>query len=110
VEPLVDAGTPLLVTEPRKMALPDYDLERIAAQVNVEVTPDGSVLVHGIPTELPDEVGLQVAKIAADAATARLRKVLQHRTVPNRDDRRLLTKCAREAVRAEGRRAARSAA
>lgn len=107
---LVDPSTPSLVAQPRKTAQPDYDLERIAAQVNVEVTPDGSVLVHGIPTELPEEIGHQVAKIAADAATARLEKVLLHRPVPNRDDRRLLTKCAREAVRAGGRRAARPAA
>lgn len=103
-EPLADPGTPVLVAEQRPAARPDYDLERIAAQVNVEVTPDGSVLVHGIPTGLPDELGHQVAKIAADAATARLEKVLLHRTVPNRDDRRLLTKTAREALRAEGRR------
>lgn len=109
-EPLGDPGTPVLVAEPRKMAQLDYDLERIAAQVNVEVTPDGSVLVHGIPTELPEEIGHQVAKIAADAATARLEKVLLHRPVPNRDDRRLLTKCAREAVRAEARRATTRAA
>jgi hypothetical protein len=41
-------------------------------------------------------------------AEARLEKVLLHRPVPNRDDRRLLTKTAREAVRAEGRRLARA--
>ncbi len=109
-EPFVDPGTPLLVAEPRRTVQPDYDLERIAAQVNVEVTPDGSVLVHGLPTELPEEIGHQVAKIAADAATARLEKVLLHRPVPNRDDRRLLVKAAREALRAEGRRRARAAA
>lgn len=109
-EPLVDPGTPVLVAEPWRTVQPEYDLERIAAEVNVEVTPDGSVLVHGIPTELPEEIGHRVAKIAADAATGRLEKVLLHRPVPNRDDRRLLTKCAREAVRAEGRRAPRSAA
>jgi hypothetical protein len=103
-EPFVDPGTPVLVAEPRIVRKPVYDLERIAAQVNVEVTPDGSVLVHGIPTELPDEVGHQVAKIAADAATARLAKVLLHRAVPTRDGRRLLTKSAREALPAEGRR------
>jgi hypothetical protein len=50
-----------------------------------------------------------VAKIAADAATARLEKVLLHRAIPNRDDRRLLTKSAREALRADGRREARAA-
>jgi hypothetical protein len=66
------------------------------------------VLVHGIPGDLPDEVGLRVAKIAADAAAARLEKVLLHRAVPNRDDKRLLTKVAREAVRTQARRVAKA--
>lgn len=109
VHPQVDPGTPTLQTGPRT-TVPTWDFDRIAAQVNVEVTPDGSVLVHGIPAELPDDVGRHVAQIAADAAAERLRRVLLHRPVPNRDDRRLLTKTAREALRAEGRRAARSAA
>ncbi|HEY5136594.1 MAG TPA: hypothetical protein VIJ41_12435 [Candidatus Nanopelagicales bacterium] len=88
----------------------DYDLERIAAQVQVEVAADGSVLVHGVPGDLPEEVGLEVAHIAADAATARLEQILLHRSVLTRDDRRLLVKTAREALRAEGRRRARTAA
>ena len=60
------------------------------------------MLVHGVPDELPAEVGLQVAQVAAQAATARLEKVLLHQAVPNRDDRRLLTKVARQAVRSRG--------
>jgi len=109
-EPLVHPGTPSLVAEPRQTAQPDHDLERIAARVQVEVAADGSVLVHGIPEDLPEEVGLEVAHIAADAATTRLERILMHRTVLTRDDRRLLVKAAREAVRAEGRRRARTAA
>ena len=53
---------------------------------------------------VPEEVGLEVAHIAGDAATARLEKILLHRPVLTRDDRRLLVKAAREALRAEGRR------
>ena len=81
-EPFVDAATPSLVAELRRPVQSDYDLERIAAQVNVDVTPDGSVLVHGIPMELPERVGLQVAKVAADAATAR---VEEGSPAPHRD-------------------------
>jgi len=77
--------------------------------VNVGVAPDGSVLVHGNPGELLDDVGLQVAKIAADAATARLEKVPLHRAVPNRDDKRLPPKTAREALRAHARKTAKRA-
>jgi hypothetical protein len=102
-EQLLDPGTPPLVAAPRTAAQPSYDLDRIAAQVNVEVTPDGSVLVHGIPTELPDDIAHQLARLAADAATARLEKVLLHRPIPNRGDRRVITKTAREALRTRGR-------
>ena len=109
-ELLVDPATPSLVAEPRNTAQPDYDLEQIAARGQVQVAADGSVLVHGIPEDLPEEVGLEVAHIAADAATARLDKILLHRPVLTRDDRRLLIKTAREALRAEGRRRAHTAA
>lgn len=105
-ERFVDPGTPDLPTGPARlrMATPP-DLQRVAASLNVEITPDGSVVVHGIPDDLPDDLALEVAHIAANAATARLRRILLNRPVPNRDDRRLLTKVAREAVRQEGRRA-----
>jgi hypothetical protein len=89
----------VLVAEQRKSAQPVYNLEEIAAQEQVEVAADGSVLVHGIPGDLPEDVGLEVAHIAADAATARLEKILMHRPVLTRDDRRLITNAAREAVR-----------
>ncbi len=93
-----------MVAEQRQTAPPEYDLEQIATQLQVEVAADGSVLVRNIPGDLPEEVGLEVAHIAADAATARLEKILSHRPVLTRDDRRPLVKTAREALRAEGRR------
>ena len=78
-----------------------WDLADIAAQLRIEVTIDGSVIVHGIPDVLPRDVGEQVATIAAQAAVARLERILPHRQTLNRDDRRLLTKVARQAVRAQ---------
>lgn len=102
----VDPATAALVAEPRPASQPGYDMAGIAAHVNVEVMPDGSIVVHGIPDDLPEHIALEVAHIAADAATRRLRKILVHRPQPNRDDRRLLTKTAREAVRLEARRRA----
>lgn len=74
-------------------------LREVAAHLNVEVTPDGSVVVHVIPDTLPDDVGLRVAEVAAKAATERLERIFMRKPFVNRDDRRLLTKVAREAVR-----------
>jgi hypothetical protein len=74
------------------------DLDAVAAGLDVEVTPDGSVIVNGIPADLPSETAERIAGIAADAAIKRLVKVIPHRK-PNRDDRRVITKIAREAVR-----------
>ena len=96
---LIDPHTPDLVAE-RPRPLPDgVDMNRIAASLNVEITPNGSVVVHGIPEDLDDDTARQIAQTAASAATDRLRRVLMTRRVPNRDDRRLITKVAREAVR-----------
>ena len=78
-----------------------WDMADIAAHLRIEVTVDGSIVVHGIPDALPRDVGEQVATIAAEAAVARLERILPHRQTLNRDDRRLLTKVARQAVRAE---------
>lgn len=99
---------PRLLAGPRPQPRTQLDLDAVAATLYVEVATDGSVLVHGIPHELPEDTALEVAHIAADAATNRLRKILLHRPQPNRDDLRLLTKTAREAVRLEGRRRARA--
>jgi len=61
------------------------------------------VHVHGIPTDIPPALGTQIARIATDAATARLDKLLTHRPTLTRDDRRLLTKTARDAIRTHAR-------
>lgn len=80
------------------------DLETIAAKVRVEVKPDGSVIVHGIPGTVPPDLGRAVAEIARDAVERHLRRILPVRPTPSRDDRRLFTKAAREAIQAEARR------
>lgn len=96
---LREAGAPDLHTTRRPTNDVSLDHGRIAAALNIEITPDGAVLVHGIPAEVPREIGEQLATIAADAATVRLEQILLRRPTPNRDDKRLLTKAAREAVR-----------
>ncbi len=47
--------------------------DTIAASVQVEVTPDGSVIVHGLPESVPEHLRDHVARIAADAAIIQLR-------------------------------------
>jgi hypothetical protein len=96
---LRDAGTPTLQAGPEQRRTGKADMDGIAARLTVEVTPDGSVVVHGVPDDLPEDLALQVAHTAADAATERLRRILLQRPAPNRDDKRVLTKVAREAVR-----------
>lgn len=80
------------------------DLEAIARTVRVEVQADGSVVVHGIPDTVPQDLGLVVAEIVREAVEQQLRRVLQLRPVPTRNDRRVLTKAAREAILAEAQR------
>ena len=53
---------------------------------------------------MPEQLRGHVARIATDAAVARMRRTLRARPTPSRDDRRLFTKAAREAVAAEARR------
>ena len=77
------------------------DLTVIAGKVNVEIQRDGSVVVTGIPDTVPEDLGQVVAEIALDAAMRQIRRTLPVRPVPSRDDRRLFTKAARDAVRAE---------
>lgn len=77
------------------------DLEAIAKSVQVEVQSDGSVVVHGIPDTVPPDLGLAVAEIAREAVEQQLRRVLMVRPVPTRNDRRLLSKVAREAIVSE---------
>lgn len=99
----LDLATPNLPTGPRRLSA-EQDYRPLIASLNIEITPDGTVLVHGIPDHIPVDLGAQLAEIAADAATARLERILLHRAVPTRDDRRLLTKVARDAVRVHTRR------
>lgn len=62
------------------------------------------MVVAGLPQDLPPHLRGRVAGIAADAAITQLRRTLRHRPGPSRDDRRLFTKVAREALRSHARR------
>ena len=76
-----------------------WDLADLTADLTVDVNPDGSVEVRGLPATLPREIGAQVATTAAEAAVRRLERMLITRRTLTRDDRRALNKVAREAVR-----------
>lgn len=85
--------------EPASAVPPMIDWEAVAASVRIEITNDGSVLVHGIPNSVPAEYGEVIAHIATDAALKHWRRTRTSRPCPSRDDRRLFTKAAKEAVR-----------
>ena len=74
------------------------------SKVNVEIQRDGSVVVTGIPDSVPADLGQAVAEIALDAAMQHIHRTLPVRPNPSRDDRRLFTKTARDAIRAEAQR------
>lgn len=95
-DPSAGGGHAKPLGEPGKAAV---DLDEVAATVTIEVAPDGTVTVHGIPDTLPREDGQRIADLAAKAAEKHLERILRTRRAPNRDDRRLLTKVAREAIR-----------
>lgn len=80
------------------------DWASIADGIRVEITANGSVVVHGLPQGMPPHLRDRVAGIAADAAITQLRRTVKHRPTPSRDDRRLFTKVAREALRSHARR------
>lgn len=82
--------------------LAELDWHELAATVTVDLSPDGSVTVNGIPDWVPEHLREDVAHIAADAAIRQMRRTLKLRTTPNRDDRRLFTKVARQALRKQG--------
>lgn len=86
------------------------DLITIAAHVSVEVLTDGSIVVTGIPDSVPADLGQVIAEIATQGALRQLRRTLPIRPTPSRDDRRLFTKAAREAIRAEATRRLNNAA
>jgi hypothetical protein len=102
VAPAAELGIPHAVPDLEAEVL--TDLAVIAGKVAVEVQRDGSVVVTGIPDTVPEDLGHVVAEIALDAAMRRIRRTLPVRPVPSRDDRRLFTKAARDAVRAEAER------
>ena len=80
------------------------DLAEIAKTVHVVVQTDGAVIVEGIPASVPEDLREVVARIAADAAVRHMERTLRVRPTPSRDDRRLFTKAAREALIAEAKR------
>ena len=81
------------------MVEPDIDWEAVVSSVRVEITNDGSVVVVGIPNAVPREYGEIIARIATDAALQHWNRTRVSRPCPSRDDRRLFTKAAKEAVR-----------
>lgn len=89
--------------QPRPTVVPTIDFEKIAASVTIEITNDGSVVVHGIPADVPRKYGEVIARIATDAALKHWQRTRTSRPTPSRDDRRLFTKAAKEAVRSYAR-------
>ncbi len=88
--------------EPRVAPVPDLpviDWDAVAASVRIEITNDGSVVVVGIPNSVPREYGEVIARIATDAALKHWNRTRVSGPCPSRDDRRLFTKAAKEAVR-----------
>ncbi len=83
----------------RPTVVPAIDFDKIAASVTMEITNDGSVVVHGIPEDVPREYGEVIAQIATEAALKHWRRTRTSRPTPSRDDRRLFTKAAKEALR-----------
>ena len=81
------------------MVEPEIDWDAVVSSVRVEITNDGSVVVVGIPNAVPREYGEVIARIATDAALKHWNRTRVSRPCPSRDDRRLFTKAAKEAVR-----------
>ena len=102
--PQPDSGpTPQPQQQPQPVTLPD-NWEAIVEQLRIEVRGDGSVVVHGIPNSVPRAQGELIARIATDAAHRQFTRTRKIRPYPSRDDKRLFTKVAREAVRKEAHR------
>lgn len=79
--------------------VPGIDWDAVAASVRIEIAPDGSVTVVGIPNTVPREYGQIIAQVATTAALQHGRRTVKSRPTPSGDDRRLFTKAAKEAVR-----------
>lgn len=88
-----------VVPDPEPIVEPLIDWDAVVASVRVEITNDGSVVVVGIPNAVPREYGEIIARIATDAALKHWNRTRVSRPCPSRDDRRLFTKAAKEAVR-----------
>ena len=99
--PVAAAGTrPVAVAPGQAPApMPVIDWDAVAASVRIEISNDGSVVVVGIPNSIPRQYGEVIARIATDAALKHWNRTRVSRPTPSRDDRRLFTKAAKEAVR-----------
>ncbi len=80
------------------------DLAEVARRLYVLLEPDGSIRVQGIPATWTEEARQAVARMVADATVAHLERIARTEGRTTRDDRRLLTKVAREAVAGDARR------
>jgi hypothetical protein len=88
-----------VVPDPEPIVEPVIDWDAVVSSVRVEITNDGSVVVVGIPNSVPREYGEVIARIATEAALKHWNRTRVSRPCPSRDDRRLFTKAAKEAVR-----------
>lgn len=88
-----------VVPDPEPIIEPEIDWDAVVSSVRVEITNDGSVVAVGIPNAVPREYGEIIARIATDAALKHWNRTRASRPCPSRDDRRLFTKAAKEAVR-----------
>ena len=88
-----------VVPDPEPLVEPEIDWDAVVSSVRVEITNDGSVVVVGIPNSVPRKYGEIIARIATDAALKHWNRTRVSRPCPSRDDRRLFTKAAKEAVR-----------
>lgn len=80
-------------------SIDEQALDSLVNGLHVSVAPDGSVSVSGIPEWVPANLRNHLAKVAADAALKQWERTIRKRPNPSRDDRRLFTKAARDAVR-----------
>lgn len=112
-DPTTETGGTGDAHQPAEEAAPDrsqaglpINWQQIAANLRIEVCNDGSIVAHGIPDDVPRAQGEAIARIATDAAVKQFIRTKSVRPYPSRDDKRLFTKVAKEALRAEGRRQA----
>lgn len=77
----------------------DEALDALVRDLHVSVAPDGSVTVSGIPDWVPANLRSRLAKVASEAVIKQWERTVRHRRTPSRDDKRLFTKAARDAVR-----------